>query len=163
MRLAEKILRKNIFYIFLIPICLHTSCAYEQPIQSTKLEESKKQIWVYTHSIKKGNDYTVFSPDKPINKGILPSNFLAIKNRKRENWTCLMKWENDVLWFYTPSTHSFASHNSENGKTQWTIIEEEDYNFFFYEDDKQDFIRFSNVCGQKDILCLDAEEVVIGE
>ena len=163
MRLSEKTLQNNALFTLLLISSFITSCVNEQPMQSTSLIESEKQIWVYTHSIRDGWDYTVFSPEKPINKGILPSNFLAIKNRKQENWTCLMKWENDVLWFYTPSTHSFASHNSENGKTQWTIIEEKDYNFFFYEDDKQDFIRFSSDCGQQDILCLDAEEIVIGE
>ncbi|MEO1262490.1 MAG: hypothetical protein AAFZ15_27025 [Bacteroidota bacterium] len=163
MRLSEKNLRNNSLHLFLLTLFLLTSCASEPPMQSNDLVESEKQIWVYTHSIRDGWDYTVFSPEKPINKGILPSNFLAIKNRKHENWSCLMKWENEVLWFYTPSTHSFASHNSENGKTQWTIIEEKDYNFFFHEDEDQNFIRFSSVCGQQDILCLDAEEMVIGE
>ena len=74
-----------------------------------------------------------------------------------------MKWEGDVLWFNTPSSRSFASHNSDNGKTQWTIIEEKDYNYFFYEDEQQDFIRFSSHCDQPEVLCLDAEELVIGD
>lgn len=129
--------------------------------QASNIEEANNQIWVYTHAIKAGHDYTVFATEKPTNKAVLPGNFLAIKNKKREDWTCLMKWEDDVLWFYTPSSRSFASHNSENGKTQWTIIEEKDYNYFFYEEEETDFIRFSSHCDTPDVLCLNAEEMVI--
>lgn len=126
-------------------------------------EVQEKLIWVYTHSIGTGAEYTVFSTEEPINKAILPNNFLAIKNGKQNNWHCLLKWEGDVLWFYTPSSRFFASHNSENGKTQWTIIEEEDFNYFFYEDKDPGFIRFSSHCGEPEVLCLDVEELVIGE
>ena len=132
-------------------------------MQASTILPAEKLVWVYTHSHLDGIDYTVFSPEKPVNKGALPRNFLAIKNRKKETWTCLLKWENEVLWFYTPSSRSFASHNSEDGKTKWTIIEEQDYNKFFYEDLNNGFIRFSNECGLQDVLCLDADEVVISE
>ncbi|MEZ4930664.1 MAG: hypothetical protein R2788_00855 [Saprospiraceae bacterium] len=118
---------------------------------------------MYKHQAREGPEYTVFSTEKPVNKGKLPANFLAIRHRKREHWTCLLKWEGDVLWFYTPSSRSFASHNSDNGKTQWTIIEEKDYNYFFEEDKESGYIRFSSHCGEPGIYCLDAEEMVIGQ
>ena len=153
----------NFNLYFIVVSCLLHSCSSptDAPMMASKMEESQNQIWVYTHFIREGSDYTVFSTEKPVNKAVLPGNFLAIKNRDRDHWKCLMKWENNVLWFYTPSSRSFASHNSDNGKTQWTIIEEKDFNYFFYEEKETDFIRFSSHCGTPEVLCLNVEEMVI--
>ncbi len=151
-------------FIFLTITIGFLSCSSE-PSPSTTIEsEPIKEFWVYQHHDDEGRDYTVFSTEKPANKAALPSNFLAIKNRKKEKWNCLLKWEGDVLWFYTPSSRSFASHNSDNGKTQWTIIEEEDFNYFFFEKNDDKYIRFSNDCSQTDILCLESDEMhVVGD
>lgn len=151
--------------IFFLPFLLlvNSSCSPDKPMPPTEITINDKQVWVYKHQASEGPEYTVFSTEKPINKGKLPANFLAIRHRKREHWTCLLKWEGDVLWFYTPSSRSFASHNSDNGKTQWTIIEEKDYNHFFDEDEESGYIRFSSHCGEPGVYCLDAEEMVIGQ
>ncbi len=142
-------------------IALLISCTTENPPRTDSLVKKEREIWVYQHQDLKGRDYTVFSTEMPLNKGILPENFLAIKNRNQGNWNCLLKWEGDVLWFYTPSSNSFASHNSDNGKTKWTIIEEEDFNYFFFDDENEKYIRFSNDCNQPDVLCLEADEMQI--
>lgn len=152
-----------LFLLFFILILINNSCAPDKPMPPTEIVIDDKQVWVYKHQAWEGPEYTVFSTEKPINKGKLPANFLAIRHRKREHWTCLLKWEGDVLWFYTPSSRSFASHNSDNGKTQWTIIEEKDYNYFFEEDKESGYIRFSSHCGEPGVYCLDAEEMVIGQ
>ena len=158
---------QNLLCFSKLAICLllllSFGCSPDKTSPPDTTLESKKQIWVYKHQNREGTDYTLFSIKKPLNKGVLPEDFLAIRNKKRGRWNCLLKWEGETLWFYTPSTRSFASHNSESGKTKWTIIEEKDFNHFFYNEENKGYIRFSSHCGQPEVHCLDAEEIVISE
>ncbi len=143
---------------------LFCGCANKSPANTDSPTKKEKEIWVYQHEDQEGRGYTVFATELPVNKGILPENFLAIKNRKRSHWNCLLKWEGDVLWFYTPSSNPFASYGSDNGKTNWTIIEEEDFNYFFFEEENGKYIRFSSDCNQPGVLCPgEGEMQIVGD
>ena len=105
----------------------------------------------------------MFSNELPVNKAVLPENFLAIRKSNKDNWNCLLKWEGDVLWFYTPSESYFASNNSNNGKTQWTIVTQNDFDSLFYETKPEAYIRFSSNCSEPKAFCLDSGALNIGE
>ena len=148
----------NLAFIFLFFI----GCASETPVGQPPPVKKEKEIWVYEHFDKYETSYTVFSNELPINKGILPANFLAIRNSKRIKWNCLLKWEGEVLWFYTPSKSYFASNNSNNGKTQWTIVTQSVFDSLFYETVPEAYIRFSSNCNEPNAYCLGSEDLKIG-